>query len=522
MNYNRYLDLHLCSTTFSDDDERSPDTDFFTHRGTKYRYDFLEDMQRQADYRETKAEGYESGAWAKLNSRENAIVLDSSELTHSQKPFLQPSALGGISEELSRLRYVACLVSIERLREVLVYPQLQSLVQWISDNRTINKLRINCHGGGTSTSGFKMGGELSPAEFIDSLVHHGLTSAPKASQNLAGLAHAARWKRDNEVSLCEKCKNGFSFTQRRHHCRRCGGIFCDRCSSWKVDLKVALAGESNKTVTNVKNARVCQQCFLDAMAANYGNEVKRDAVRGLQGNETMYGLKQITLGLCLGAKSDDAFSAEPGRGITQEAVAPGAHDGFIAGSLAARLLSELRGHQLVGIKVTATNQAVSGGTGEMINKLGVKWPEDNRAVNSYKGFADRSIVDFRAVIWGESAALKGKWDARKATNSINLPASSDIVMHADGRSLAFGASNNNQDAYTWLQTAFLSKWKFVGWVIGPGTVYSAPSRQAQTYTTIMITPPPRVTRVAVKNKRVYLIGRKGEESFKDYKSYGVS
>jgi hypothetical protein len=76
MNYNRYWDLHLCSVYSADDVIK--DKPFFTHRGTKYRYDFLKDMQRQGDYREGKAEGYDSGAWATLMSRANARVLDSS------------------------------------------------------------------------------------------------------------------------------------------------------------------------------------------------------------------------------------------------------------------------------------------------------------------------------------------------------------------------------------------------------------------------------------------------------------
>jgi len=529
MNYNRYLDLHLCSTTFSVDNERDPTKDFFTHRGIKYRYDFLSDMQKQADYRESKAEGYESGAWAKLRSRENSRVLGSSELTHSQKSFLQLSAQGGISEELSRLRYVGCLVSMERLSVGHVYPQLQSLVQWISDDRTINKLRINCHGLGTSARGFFMGGELSPAQFIDSLVRHGLTLAPKASQNLAGLAHAARWKRDNEVNSCDNCKKGFSFTRRRHHCRRCGGIFCDTCSSWKVDLEVALAGESNKTVTNVKNARVCQQCFSDAMAAMYHRDVGRDAVRGLQGNETKYGLKQITLALCLGAKSDNDFSAELGKRITQAAVAPRAHDGFIVGSLAARLLEALRSHQLFGIKVTASNQIVSGATGEIENILEVKFPVDDPfagVATNYRSFAGRGTFDFPAVIWGSSQTLKQKWATKQTIDPQNLPASSDIVMHADQRSLAFGASNQNAIAFAWLQTDFLDEWDFSGWVRRAGIIYSAPSKARTAYDTIMFTPPFRVTTVAVRDrnnkKYVFLTGRAGAESFKDYKSYGVS
>jgi hypothetical protein len=472
-------------------------------------------------------------------SRANARVLDSSELTHSQKSFLQPPPQGGISEELSRLRYVGCLVSIERLSDGNTYPQLQSLVRWISDNNTINKLRINCHGVGTSTGGFKMGGQLSPDQLVAALCRHGLTAAPKAVQNLAGLAHAARWKRDNEVNECEGCRKPFRktvFSSTKHHCRRCGGIFCETCSSWKVNLHVALAGESNRTVTNVKNARVCQRCYEDTMGAMAAASGSRAAERSdLQGNETLYGLKQITLGLCMGATSntDSAgkfYSSETGRAITHS-TAQASHDGFVAGSLAQRLLQALRGSQLHGIKVTASNQVVSGSTGEIENNLGVEYPVDTKFAQvdtAYRSFANQTTFDFPAVIWGTSQILKNEWDAKQKVDPQNLPTSSDIVMHGDRRSLAFGATDANNVAFKWLQSDFLHKWRFSGWVQTVDTIYSAPSPRARIlYNTMRITPPDRVTEVKVSldnnNKsRVYLTGRQGQELFKDYKSYGVS
>ena len=532
MNYGRYWDLHLCSSTFNATSKANPRHKFFTHRGTEYRYDFLSDMRKQATYREGKQEGYESGS---LWSRSNMQVLDSTEITHSQKTFLQLTPEGGISEELRRLRYVSCLVSIEQLKASLAsgnpFVQLQSLVQWISDTSTINKLRINCHGGGRSNDGFLMGESLSPAELVQALVLHGLTRAPKVVQNIGGLAHAARWKRDSEAKACEnpKCKQQFSFLRRRHHCRRCGGIFCENCSSHKVDLKVALAGESNKTVNNVKNARVCQRCWEDATSAAAARFAKRPEERSfLQGNETIYGLKQITLALCMGAQSEKGFSSEKGR--VAHAIAPRAIDGFVAGSLAARLINELRQHQLVGIKVTGSNQIVSGGTGQIENQLGVRYPTDNLySGHSRKDFRKQSDFDFPAKVWGSSQVLKNTWDAKAATAPGDLPSSSDVSLFSDNRSLAFGAcAAGNTKALPWLLNNFLAKWSFDGWTQRRDKIYPAPvANSGSAHNTIVLTPPPRVTRVEVKDNgqhqtHVYLTGRAGADVFKDYKSYGVS
>ena len=526
MNYNRYWDLHLCSELVSDKARAKGNT--FTHRGTEYRYDFLTDMEKQREYRTgMKTEGYDSGWMAALRSRSNARILDTtfgqSELTRSQKSLLQLTPQGGISEQLSRLRYVSSLVCIERLKDGHTYPQLQSLVRWISDKNTINKLRINCHGDGTLNGGFAMGGEISPDEFVSSLVRHGLTVTNKTAQDLTGLAHAARWKRDNEVDKCEKCQRQFAWNIRRHHCRRCGGIFCDQCSRWTIDLAVALAGESNKTVTNVRKARVCEQCYSDGMMA-LARQDPASASRPVEGNESACGLKQITLALCLGAKSEDDFSPERSPGQQLDL----ANAGFAAGSLAYRLLHALRDSGLRGIKVTASNQVVTSTDEGIKNKLFVEVPADGlgKVEHVERRFAEyANTFTFPAKIWGWSRILERKADGR------NHPgASRDINVYFDGRSLQFGAYKTEPEG-AWIYQEFLRIWGLSGWVKKKGVAYySAPSQAASYQFTWQLVPPPRVTRASIvggnvpnATAQVRLQSRQsGDDSFKVYKSYGVS
>ncbi|XP_039663628.1 FYVE, RhoGEF and PH domain-containing protein 4a isoform X1 [Perca fluviatilis] len=60
------------------------------------------------------------------------------------------------------------------------------------------------------------------------------------------------WIRDNQVTLCMKCKEPFNaLTRRRHHCRACGYVVCWKCS----DNKVALEYDGNKM------NKVCRDCF---------------------------------------------------------------------------------------------------------------------------------------------------------------------------------------------------------------------------------------------------------------------
>ena len=41
-----------------------------------------------------------------------------------------------------------------------------------------------------------------------------------------------RWIPDREVPACMTCVKSFGLMTRRHHCRLCGGIICDKCSQF--------------------------------------------------------------------------------------------------------------------------------------------------------------------------------------------------------------------------------------------------------------------------------------------------
>ncbi|KAF7661505.1 hypothetical protein LDENG_00259730 [Lucifuga dentata] len=63
---------------------------------------------------------------------------------------------------------------------------------------------------------------------------------------------APRWIRDNEVTMCMKCKEPFNaLVRRRHHCRACGYVVCWKCS----DNKAPLEYDSNKL------NKVCRDCY---------------------------------------------------------------------------------------------------------------------------------------------------------------------------------------------------------------------------------------------------------------------
>eukprot|EP01065_Artemidia_motanka_P024118 TRINITY_DN2874_c8_g1_i1.p1 TRINITY_DN2874_c8_g1~~TRINITY_DN2874_c8_g1_i1.p1 ORF type:complete len:279 (+),score=92.12 TRINITY_DN2874_c8_g1_i1:56-892(+) len=61
-----------------------------------------------------------------------------------------------------------------------------------------------------------------------------------------------KWKRDAEVKCCEGCEAAFTLFNRRHHCRMCGCIFCNKCTAERRALPphVGLDGPQ----------RVCREC----------------------------------------------------------------------------------------------------------------------------------------------------------------------------------------------------------------------------------------------------------------------
>ncbi|RWS13484.1 WD repeat and FYVE domain-containing protein 3-like protein [Dinothrombium tinctorium] len=61
------------------------------------------------------------------------------------------------------------------------------------------------------------------------------------------------WVKDDLVESCTKCNIKFTFSERRHHCRNCGHVFCAKCSKYEspiLRLKI------------YKPVRVCQNCHL--------------------------------------------------------------------------------------------------------------------------------------------------------------------------------------------------------------------------------------------------------------------
>ncbi|KAG5352676.1 hypothetical protein C0989_001140 [Termitomyces sp. Mn162] len=102
---------------------------------------------------------------------------------------------------------------------------------------------------------------------------HSVSERP--NEHLAVLLPRHLWKADSAAQKCDNlyCSALFTFIQRRHHCRKCGGVFCAACSSRATSLldtsrldfllpprNMPLASYASP-ISPLNSYRVCDDCW---------------------------------------------------------------------------------------------------------------------------------------------------------------------------------------------------------------------------------------------------------------------
>lgn len=77
------------------------------------------------------------------------------------------------------------------------------------------------------------------------------------------------WESDTVAKTCRVCVKKFGFLLRRHHCRKCGLVVCDKCSPWKVFLNSTdILQDPEGTLESLsvlasQLQRVCEKCYFN-------------------------------------------------------------------------------------------------------------------------------------------------------------------------------------------------------------------------------------------------------------------
>jgi hypothetical protein len=92
--------------------------------------------------------------------------------------------------------------------------------------------------------------------------HTGASSEVDFSDSMPTLDFSVKKVADKYRLECPHCDTLFTLSKRRHHCRLCGDIFCDACSSHRVSLPLP-GPEFEKPV------RICDFCNVDVEQGNF-------------------------------------------------------------------------------------------------------------------------------------------------------------------------------------------------------------------------------------------------------------
>lgn len=127
----------------------------------------------------------------------------------------------------------------------------------------------------------EMGGRSTPSEFPRAAEQptekkKGLTDWMNLIK--PGNEEKDHWVPDEVVSKCTACGTDFGAFVRRHHCRNCGDIFCDKCTHGRI----ALTAEEN-----AQSVRVCDRCMAEVTQRLSNAREASSRPAGLQSHEDL-------------------------------------------------------------------------------------------------------------------------------------------------------------------------------------------------------------------------------------------
>ncbi|XP_058463476.1 protein RUFY3 isoform X2 [Malaya genurostris] len=155
--------------------------------------------------------------------REWRTAMQENEIKHKEQISVLQSEARQMTDELKKHNHTSS--DLTKLRK-----------QWEEDQRTLEELGMQL-----SVS------KLQISELKEKINYQNADGKSNTETNNGG-----SWTPDKAVTNCRGCDKEFSITRRKHHCRRCGSIFCSNCS----EHVAVIPGESNG-----HPVRVCDSCW---------------------------------------------------------------------------------------------------------------------------------------------------------------------------------------------------------------------------------------------------------------------
>jgi len=94
----------------------------------------------------------------------------------------------------------------------------------------------------------------------------------KTGESMKKMKQVIVWQKDSARKTCNDCNLLFTIRRRRHHCRRCGLLFCKKCSGEKFRLDTYMSPFGIVKNRKDEKLRVCDRCFIAVVKSDDNRE----------------------------------------------------------------------------------------------------------------------------------------------------------------------------------------------------------------------------------------------------------